>query len=302
MAQLRQVMLDELQPRNYAPITMKQYLRIIDEFAGYFDRPIEKLGPNDIRVYQAHLFRDRKLSSRTVRQHVAALRFLFVKTPKRAYMLEYIPFPKEERRLPIILSQDEVTRLITASDSLMHRAMLMTLYATGLRRTEAATLKVADIDSKRMVIHVHEGKGQRDRNIPLSAKLLEVLREYWRWMRPKTYLFPGTVKGWRADVPISPKMLWEACREAAIRAGLNPKISPHCLRHSYATHLLEAGTDLYTIQKLLGHADLRHTLVYLHLSRTHLHSAASPLDTLQLADSSLARRSRKLLPHESANC
>lgn len=301
MTQLRQVMLDELQRRNYAPITIKQYLRIIDEFAGYFDRPIEKLGPNHIRVYQAHLFRDRKLSSKTVRQHVAALRFLFVKTLKRAYMLEYIPFPKEERRLPIILSQDEVTRLIEASGSLMHRAMLMTLYATGLRRTEAATLKVADIDSKRMVIHVHEGKGRRDRDIPLSVKLLDVLREYWRWMRPKTYLFPGTVKGWRADVPISPKMMWEACREAAVRAGLNPKISPHCLRHSYATHLLEAGTDLYTIQKLLGHADLRHTLVYLHLSRIYLHSAASPIDALPLADSSLARRSRKLLPHASAN-
>src|SRR3954452_13058217 len=163
-------MLDELQRRNYAPITMKQYLRIIDEFAGYFDRPIEKLGPNHIRTYQAHLFRDRKLSSRTVRQHVAALRFLFVKTLKRAFMLEYIPFPKEERQLPIILSPDEVTRLIDASSSLMHRAMLMTLYATGLRRTEAATLKVADIDSKRMVIHVHEGKGRRDRDIPLSAK------------------------------------------------------------------------------------------------------------------------------------
>jgi site-specific recombinase XerD len=139
-------MLDELQRRNYAPITIKHYLKIIDEFAGYFDRPLEKLGPNHIRTYQAHLFRDRKLSSRTVRQHVAALRFLFVKTLKRAFMLEYIPFPKEERRLPIILSPDEVTRLIDASGSLMHRAMLMTLYATGMRRTEAATLKVADID------------------------------------------------------------------------------------------------------------------------------------------------------------
>jgi site-specific recombinase XerD len=290
------MVLDELQRRNYAPITIKQYLRIIDEFAGYFAQPIERLGPNHIRAYQAHLFRNRKLSSRTVRQHVAALRFVFVKTLKRAYMLDYIPFPKEERRLPIILSQEEVARLIEASSSLMHRAMLMTLYATGMRRTEAASLKVTDIDSRRMVIHVHEGKGRRDRDIPLSSKLLDVLREYWRWMRPKTYLFPGTVKGWRADIPISPKMLWAACREAAIRAGLNPKISPHCLRHSYATHLLEAGTDLYTIQKLLGHADLRHTLVYLHLSRIHLHSAASPLDALQIADSGPVRRSRKLLP------
>src|SRR4051812_29038487 len=143
-------MLDELQRRNYAPITMKQYLRIIDEFAGYFDLPIEKLGPNDIRVYQAHLFRDRKLSSRTVRQHVAALRFLFVKTLKRAYMLEYIPFPKEERRLPIILSQDEVTRLIKAAGLFIHPAMVIKLYATGMRRTQAGKLKGAGKKKKRM--------------------------------------------------------------------------------------------------------------------------------------------------------
>jgi site-specific recombinase XerD len=290
------MVLDELQRRNYAPITIKQYLRIIDDFAGYFDKPLDKLGPNHIRSYQAHLFRDRKLASRTVRQHVAALRFVFVKTLKRAYMLDYIPFPREERRLPVILSQQEVTRLIEASSSLMHRAMLMTLYAAGLRRTEAANLKVADIDSKRMMIHVRQGKGRRDRDIPLSSKLLDVLRDYWRWMKPKTYLFPGTRKGWRADVPISPKMIWAACREAAVRAGLDPKISPHCLRHSYATHLLEAGTDLYTIQKLLGHADLRHTLVYLHLSRIHLHSAASPLDALDITDGSLVRKSRRLMP------
>jgi integrase/recombinase XerD len=219
-----------------------------------------------------------------------------VKTLKRAYMLDYIPFPREERRLPVVLSQEEVTRLIEASSSLMHRAMLMTLYAAGLRRTEAANLKVADIDSKRMVLHIRQGKGRRDRDIPLSAKLLDVLRDYWRWMKPKTYLFPGTRNGWRADVPISPKMMWAACREAAVRAGLDPKISPHCLRHSYATHLLEAGTDLYTIQKLLGHADLRHTLVYLHLSRIHLHSPASPLDALEITDGSLVRRSRRLMP------
>ena len=296
MTQLRQMVLDELQRRNYAEITIKNYLRIIDDFVRYSGQPIEKLGPNHIRAYQAHLFRDRKLASKTVRQHVAALRFVYVKTLKRAYMLEYIPFPREERRLPLVLSQEDVTRLIEASSSLMHRAMLMTLYAAGLRRTEAANLKIADIDSKRMVIHVRQGKGRRDRDIPLSSKLLDVLRDYWRWMKPKTYLFPGTRNGWRADVPISPKMMWAACREAAIRAGLDPKISPHCLRHSYATHLLEAGTDLYTIQKLLGHADLRHTLVYLHLSRIHLHSAASPLDALEIADASLVRRSRRLMP------
>ena len=191
MTQLRQMVLDELQRRNYAPITIKQYLQIIDDFAGYFGQPIEKLGPNHIRSYQAHLFRDRKLASRTVRQHVAALRFVFVKTLKRAYMLDYIPFPKEERRLPVVLSQEDIKRLIEASSSLMHRAMLMTLYAAGLRRTEAANLKVSDIDSKRMMIHVRQGKGKRDRDIPLSSKLLDVLRDYWRWMKPENVPLSG---------------------------------------------------------------------------------------------------------------
>ena len=166
MTQLRQMVLDELQRRNYAPITMKQYLRIIDEFAGYFGRPIEKLGPNHIRTYQVHLFRDRKLASRTVRQHVAALRFVFVKTPKRAYMLDYIPFPKEAQGLPIVLSQEEVARLIEASGSLIHRAMLMTLYATGMRRTEAANLKVTDVDSNRIVIHVMRAKADETATFP----------------------------------------------------------------------------------------------------------------------------------------
>ena len=208
MTQLRQMVLDELQRRNYAPITIKHYLRIIDEFARYLvsrsrssDRTIFALTRHTCSVTANSL-------PETVRQHVAALRFVFVKTPKRAYMLEYIPFPKEERGLPLVLSQEEVARLIEASGSLMHRAMLMTLYAAGMRRTEAANLKVADMDSNRMVIHVREGKGRRDRDIPLSSKLLDVLREYWRWMKPKTYLFPGTIKGWRADVPISPKMMW----------------------------------------------------------------------------------------------
>ena len=207
------------------------------------------------------------ISCRRVRcVSMAALRFFFVKMLRRPYMIEHIPFPKETRRLPEILTPEEVARLIEAASNLFHRAMLMTLYATGMRRIELARLKVRDIDSQRMVIRIRQGKGGRDRDVPLSEKLLETLREYWRWMKPKTYLFPGMVDNRRADVPLSPKVIWIACREAATRSGVQKKISPHCLRHSYATHLLDAGADLYTTQRLLGHADLRHTLVYLQLS------------------------------------
>jgi integrase/recombinase XerD len=176
---------------------------------------------------------------RTVWRHTAALRFFFCKTLKRAYPIEEVPYPKAPRRLPAILTQDEAVRLIDSASNLFHRAMLMTVYSTGMRRAEMCNLKVEDIDSKRMLIHIRQGKGRRDRDVPLSPKVLETLRAYWRWMKPKTYLFPGTVNGSRADKPITPKMLWEACREAAQRAGITKTVRPHLLRHSFATHLLE---------------------------------------------------------------
>ncbi len=182
-----------------------------------------------IRQYQAYLFRERKLSPGTIEGRTAALRFLFVKTLRRPYLPDHIPFPKRQRRLPTILDQQEVSRLIDSAGNLMHRTMLMMLYATGLRRAELCHLKVSDIDSERMVIHVRQGKGGRDRDVLLTPKLLETLREYWRWMKPKTYLFPGTVKGWRADVPITEKIVWQAVNEAAKRAGITKHVSPHSL-------------------------------------------------------------------------
>ncbi len=172
--------------------------------------------------------------------------------------------------------------------------MLMLLYSTGIRRAELCRLKVSDVDSRRMILHIREGKGGRDRDVPLSSTLLETLREYWRWMKPKTYLFPGTVKNWRADVPITDKIPWHACREAAKRAGIEKRVTPHILRHSYATHLLEAGADLRTIQILLGHAKLEHTVVYLHLSQRHLRAVANPLESLPVSDPQKVKRSRKL--------
>jgi site-specific recombinase XerD len=289
------MMLDELQRRNYSPNTVRTYIHAIEDFARYFGRSPYRLGPEHIRQYQVHLFRERKLSAGTVEGRTAALRFLFVKTLKRPYIHDQIPFPKRQRPLPAVLSQDEVARLIDSAQNLMHRAMLMTLYGTGVRRAELCQLKVADVDSKRMVIRVRNGKGGRDRDVLLSDKLLETLREYWRWMKPKTHLFPGTVKNWRADVPITTKVVWTAVNEARKRAGIEKRISPHTLRHSFATHMLEAGADLRTIQVLLGHAELADTAVYLHLSRRHLQAVASPIESLTVSTPDDVRRSRKLI-------
>ena len=295
MTRLRQMMLDELQRRNYSANTVRTYIHAIEDFARYFGRSPYRLGPEHIRQYQVHLFRDRKLSAGTVEGRTAALRFLFVKTLKRPYLHDQIPFPKRQRPLPTVLSQEEVARLIDSAQNLMHRAMLMTLYGTGVRRAELCQLKVADVDSKRMVIRVRNGKGGRDRDVLLSDKLLETLREYWRWMKPKTYLFPGTVKNWRADVPITTKVVWTAVDEAGKRAGIEKRISPHTLRHSFATHMLEAGADLRTIQVLLGHAKLADTAVYLHLSRRHLQAVASPIEAITVSSPDDVKRSRKLI-------
>jgi integrase/recombinase XerD len=293
VTRLRKLMLEELRRRNYAQNTVRSYIKAVEDFARYFGKPPERLGSEHVRQYQVHLFRDRKLSPSTVVGRASALRFLFVKTLRRPYLLDQIPLPKRARRLPTVLSPDEVALLIDAAKNLMHRAILMTLYATGLRRAEVCRLKVADIDSERMVIHVREGKGGRDRDVLLSDKLLETLREYWRWMKPRTWLFPGMVNNWRADIPIDTKVVWQAVRAAKERAGITKRVSPHTLRHSFATHMLEAGADLRTIQVLLGHAKLADTTVYLHLSRRHLQAVASPLEALDLSNSGEAKLSRK---------
>ena len=294
MTQLRQKMLEELQRRNYSHRTAKTYVRIVRDFAEYFHQPPDKLGPEQIRQYQAHLFQAKKLAPATVSQYVSALRFLFVKTLRRHFLAEYIPFPKSRKRLPTVLSPEEVTRLIDAACNLYHRTLLMTLYSTAARRAELCRLKVQDIDSQRMMIRIVQGKGGRDREVPLSPKLLETLRVYFRWMRPTTFLFPGTVKGVRADVPITPNVVWLACRQAAQRAGITKRLSPHSLRHSCASHLLEAGADLRTIQVLLGHSRLEHTLIYLHLSPKHLQAIPNPLDALEVSSLDGVQRSRRL--------
>jgi len=286
-------MLEELERRNYAHRTAKTYLRIVRDFAQHFHQPPDKLGPEQIRQYQAYLFQTKKLTTATVSQYVSALRFLYVKTLRRHFLSEHIPFPKSPRRLPIVLSPEEVTQLINSAANLFHRTLLMTLYSTAVRRSELCHLKATDIDSQRMMIRI-QGKGRHERDVPLSPKLLEALRVYWRWMKPKTYLFPGTVDHRRADVPISANTVWHACRCAAKAAGLAKRLSPHSLRHSCATHLFEAGVDLRTIQVWLGHSRLEHTLIYLHLSRKHLQAVPNPLDTLELSNLDHVQRSRRL--------
>jgi site-specific recombinase XerD len=276
-------MLEELQRRNYSESTTRAYVQAVREFAKHFGKSPDKLGPDELRSYQAYLLKERKLAVGSVVARVAALRFFFIRTLKRHRFREDLPYPKKQRRLPTVLSLDEVAQLINAASNLMQRALLMTLYGTGMRRMEVSLLKVRDIDSKRMMIRVECGKGGVSRDIPLSSALLETLREYWRWKRPRTYLFPSSEGQRGEDRPISDKTVWYACTEAARHAGITKHVTPHTLRHSWATHLLEAGTDLRTIQMLLGHGDLETTAKYLHLSQRHLQAVANPLEHLLLS-------------------
>jgi len=283
MTTLRQRMVEELQRRNYSSSTIRGYILAVKQFADYFGKPPDRLGATHVQRFQWYLLQERKLNPGTVAVRMSALRFFFKKMLKRRDMhFDDLPFPKTPRKLPTVLSPEEVRRMIDGTTNLMHRTLLMVLYGTGVRRTELSLLKVADIDSKRMVIHIRQGKGSRDRDVPLSPKLLEALRQYWRWKKPKIYLFPSTPGKRGVEAPMSDKVVWWAVREAARRAGITRKIGPHTFRHSFATELLEAGTDLRTIQLLMGHARLEDTTLYLHLSRRHLEMTINPLDQLQV--------------------
>jgi integrase/recombinase XerD len=280
---LRKMMLEELERRNYSQSTVRAYVKTIEDLARYFKRPPNQLGPNQLRQYQAYLFRERGLAPNTMIQRTAALRFFYVATLRRPWSIAETPYPRKAFRLPKVLSAEQVARLLDAAPTLFYRILLMTLYATGLRRAELAQLKVSDIDKERMVIHVKGGKGRKDRDVMLSPKLLQELESYLRGLRrpPELWLFPGN--RWHTGKrPITSKVIWAACREAATRAGLGDEIHPHTLRHCFATHLLESGADLRTIQLLLGHRDLEETTLYLHLSNPRLNATASPLDKLNL--------------------
>ena len=281
MTALRQRMLEELQRHNYSKETVRLYLFAVKDFARHFRKSPDLLTQEHMREFQLYLLNERKLTAQTVAGRITALRFFFVKVLRRHYQELDLIYPKLPERLPTVLSEQEVAKLIESASSAYHRVILTTLYATGMRRAELARLKVSDIDSQRMMIHVRQGKGGKDRDVTLSPRLLEILREYWKWRKPQIYLFPSPLRP-RSGKPISAKTIWHAVRDAASRAGIKKKISPHTLRHSWATHLLERGTDLKTIQVLLGHVDLEATTIYLHLSQRHLQAVTNPVDTLPI--------------------
>ena len=289
MTHLRKMMLEELQRRNYSGETIRNYLRIVERFAQHFGQSPDKLGLEHLRTYQAYLLKERKLDPGSVENHISALRFFYVRTLGRHEFRRFLPFPKVRKKLPNILSREEVARLIEASSSLFQRTLLTVLYGTGMRRAEVARLKVADIDSQRMILHGVDGKGHKDRDLPLSPALLETLRTYWRWLKPRTYLFPSRTHR-DGEHPITGKAVWNNCREAAKKAGIRKRLSPHLIRHAWATHLHEMGTDLSTIQLLLGHESLETTAQYLHLSERQLHQVTNPLEELKLSSVDQSRR------------
>ena len=280
MTQLRKRTLEELERRNYSQATARTYIAAIRQFAAHFHRSPDQLGPIEIREYQLHLYQ-RKLNPQTIRTQTAALRFFYRKVLHQRLTADDLPLPKLHRRqIPIVLSPEEVARMIDAAPNLRHRTILMTLYSTGVRRSELCNLRPEDIDKERMVVRIRQGKGGKDREVPLSPKLLDQLRTYYRSIRRRNgWLFPS-IQTRRPDQPITQKTVWYACRDAARRAGIPKAVHPHTLRHSFATDLFENGAELPVIQTLLGHADPRDTMIYLHLATRKLRTAPNPLETL----------------------
>ena len=275
MNALRQRMLQDLQLRNYSPHTISAYVRCVADFARHFNQSPDQLGPEQIRAYQLFLV-ERKVSWSLYIQNICALRFFYQFTLGQKWVVEEIAYPRHVKKLPTVLSPEEVIAVLHAAGGLKHEAILTTLYAAGLRVSECASLLVTDIDSQRMVIRVEQGKGHKDRLVMLSPRLLELLRRYWKVCKPRHWLFPGE----DPQKPLAHATIYRACRHAGERAGLSKAISPHTMRHCFATHLLESGTDLRTIQLLLGHRNLRTTAVYLHVSNLALRNTVSPLDRL----------------------
>jgi site-specific recombinase XerD len=277
MTPLRQRMLEDMQVRNLSPHTQRSYVQQVSQFARHFEKSPEDLCPEDIRAYQVYLTNERKLAVSSTLIAVAALRFLYTVTLKRDWTIgDIIPAPKKPQCLPIVLSPDEVLQFLECVPGLKHRAILTTCYAAGLRISEALHLKPTDIDSSRMVIRVEQGKGQKDRYVMLSPKLLELLRAWWHAARPRHWLFPSQI----VTNPLTRSAVEQVCQQAHARSRIRKPITPHSLRHAFAVHLLEAGTDVRTIQLLLGHRSLATTARYLRIATIKVCSTTSPLDWL----------------------
>jgi integrase/recombinase XerD len=279
MSPLRRRMIEDMQIRNLAAHTQRVYVEQVVRFARYFCKSPEHLGPAEIRRYLYHLAQDRRLAASSIIVAVSALRFFYIVTLRRPWTVkDDIPAGRQAKRLPVVLSQDEVARFLGAVDNLKHRVILTVCYATGLRIAEAVRLTPAAIDSQRMVIRVEQGKGRKDRYVMLPPKLLDMLRDYWKRTRPEQWLFPGD----RLGQPICPLTINHTCRQVRVRCGIGKPVTPHSLRHAFAVHLLEAGTDLRTIQLLLGHRNLSTTAKYLLIAASKVCATASPLESLQV--------------------
>lgn len=277
MTALRQRMIEDMELRNFSPKTIQLYVQNVARFARHFGKSPDQLGPHALRTFLLYLVQERKVAWGTYKQALAALRFFYRIVLKRGDVVEDIRCPRPERRLPEVLSFAEVQRFFAAVHSFKHRTLLMTAYGAGLRISEAVRLRVSDIDSQRMVLRVVQGKGKKDRQTLLSPVLLAALRHYWWAARPVDYLFPGRLR----IRPVAVGTVQRVCREAQAEAGLDKEVTPHTLRHSFATHLLEAGTELRVIQELLGHASPRTTAIYSHVSTRLIQSTRSPLDLMQ---------------------
>jgi len=275
MSTLREQMVADLQLRGLTPKTQKTYLREVSNYAKYFGKSPEELGEKELREYLLYLLNERKLSKGTYRFYYQGLKFLYKQTLKREEVVEKIRCPKRKKTLPVVLDLAEIKALLSVMENLKHRAILTITYSAGLRISEAACLKVTDIDSKRMMVRVQQGKGGKDRYSILSQTALECLRQYWKTYRPTQWLFEGQNK----DVHISISSIRQIFLEAKERAGIAKPASPHTLRHSFATHLVEAGTSLHHVQLLLGHRSPTTTTVYLHVSKMNLAQVTSPLDS-----------------------
>ena len=279
MSPLRRRMIEDMRIRNLTPNTQRVYIAQVFRFACHFRKSPEHLGPAEIRTYLLYLVQDMHLTASSVIVAVSALRFFYTVTLRRQWVVaDDIPTGRQAKKLPVVLSKDEVADFLGAVDNLKHRVILTVCYATGLRISEAVRLTPAAIDSKRMVIRVEQGKGRKDRYVMLPPKLLAMLRDYWRKTHPGAWLFPGD----RPDKPISPLTIDHTCRQVRQRCGIGKPVSPHSLRHAFAVHLLEAGTDLRTIQLLLGHRNLSTTARYLMIATTKVCATASPLETLEV--------------------
>lgn len=275
MSPLRQRFIDDMRLRNLSSETIAAYVLAVKKFSRHFGKSPELLGPGEIRQYQLHLI-DTKASWSQFNQGVCALRFLYNVTLRRPHAIRRLRFAKRPRVLPDVLTRDEVARLLAAARPGRDRTILEVKYSCGLRLRELLGLTIDDINSARMVLHIRRGKGQKERFVPISPRVLDLLRAYWREHRPTTFLFPGMKPG----TPLIDTTVQRLCKRTAKRAGLTKRVHPHTLRHSFATHLLEAGVDLLSVQKLLGHSHFQTTAMYLHISERRLADLPKILDAL----------------------